>query len=331
MSSQPNITNFFIKPAQEPLPGPSNPSYPVAGPWKIRHHGHHPYSGQNSKNRRQQKNYQLKATRLDYAKRRNRPEWFHRLCRGRYFNRDPEPEDFDEDLSDLNSEDEKDPRDCDCDQEGDMFMMSGHYCGDLDDSGSGSDGEHYISLYELRKDAKKDLIEIQKLRLSYFDEEKQEIENILAGAEAFKIAYDLAEKEGKKLPLKSIKGQEFDLFNMDYTDKVSKWWPHSPQDWTAKRIHFVVHDPEEKDVVHPAIYFEDSLCRCIPIPIPTHASPEGNGEIKLQAKDARYTIWLRFLGDGLVSIRAPRDLVFEQIRKSPKKLADLASVPAVMQ
>lgn len=75
--------------------------------------------------------------------------------------------------------------------------MGGHYCGDLDDSGSKSDGEHYIHVKELRTKRKGDKIETQKLRDVYFDEERRDIANIEAGAEAFKIKYETAERDGE--------------------------------------------------------------------------------------------------------------------------------------
>jgi hypothetical protein len=114
-----------------------------------------PYHGYQSQPWRVGKNrHKQKAT-------RPLPAWYYRVVSLGYIkDRDPYPEDFDEDLSELGSSDKSDEKECVCDgEDSDCECELGDEDKESERSYDGSDAGNYYELKEIRKERKRELLE----------------------------------------------------------------------------------------------------------------------------------------------------------------------------
>jgi hypothetical protein len=280
--------------------------WPVAAPF----HGDQSRPWRVEKNRRPQKAH------------RPLPAWYYRVASLEYTRgRDPYPEDFDEDLSELEESDESDEEECECD--GDASECE---C-DLEDedkeserSYDGSDADNYYELKETRKERKRELLEQRerhekekKARIEYAKEKEEKVN---AAYKSFKKARRRAKKEGKTIPLDSIAGQIFKLFSSDFAE----FWNPLLLDGMKYVEFYHLDDPggvdfsqnagkqvgTEERPVEGHVYFDaETNCSFGPLSLPTRARRK---DVKIKG-DGKYDLSFNFFGNGYLKLRVPRDLL----------------------
>lgn len=275
-----------------------------------------PFHGHQSQPWRIEKNRRIQNAR------RPLPAWYYRVASLEYTRgRDPYPEDFDEDLSELEESDDSDEKECECD--GDASECE---C-DLEDedkeserSYDGSDADNYYELKETRKERKRELLEQRerheeekKARIEYAKEKEEEVN---AAYESFRKARRRAKKKNKTIPLDSIAGRTFKLFSSDYAEF---WNPHLLDG--TKYVEFYHLDDQggfdfsrnagkgvgtEKRPVDGHVYFDaENGCSFGPLPLPTRARRKN---VKIKG-DGKYDLSFNFFANGYLKLRVPRDLL----------------------
>ncbi|KAH6667237.1 hypothetical protein B0J14DRAFT_603019 [Halenospora varia] len=264
-------------------------------------HGYQSQPWRVEKNRRPQKAH------------RPLPAWYYRIASLEYTRgRDPYPEDFDEDLSELEESDEPDEKECECDLEAEDKESERSY--------DGSDADNYYELKETRKERKRELLEQREgyeeekeARIEYAKEKEEEVN---AAYKSFKKARRRAKKKDKTIPLDSIAGQTFKLFSSDY----AKFWNPHLLDGT-KYVEFYHPGDQggfdfsqsagkqvvtEERPVDGHVYFDaETGCSFGPFPLPTRARRK---DVKIKG-DGKYDLSFNFFGNGYLNLRVPRDLL----------------------
>jgi hypothetical protein len=185
---------------------------------------------------RVEKPWRQRPTRPDF------PAWYRRIC-GTTWHRDTRPEDYDEDLSELEPQKEEDEcqydneneEECDCYVEDDVESERTY------DSG-GTDVEEYYMMKDERNDRKR---ELQQRRKKKDVEKEHQIQLQKAKEEEVHAAWGEFKKTRRRglkvdwnhtIPLPSIVYQRFKLFSADHADRLySKLCaPYFP----SKEVHF---------------------------------------------------------------------------------------------
>ncbi|GAB1311866.1 hypothetical protein MFIFM68171_02076 [Madurella fahalii] len=124
-----------------------------------------------------------------------------------------------------------------------------------------------------------------------------------------------ARKEGKTIPIDSLVDPQFILLCSDHVDHLySDIYP-------TKRVDFYHLDDEdnshldraklssETDMLYGLVYLDsDASCHFGPFRPPTHASRKA---IKMKDSNGTYELSFKFLGNGYLKLRVPRELVFK--------------------
>ena len=268
-------------------------------------HDHQPRPWRVEKNRRPQKAH------------RPLPAWYYRVASLEYTRgSDPNPEDFDEDLSELEESDELDEKKCECGgdaSERECDLADEHK--ESERSYNGSDADIYYELKETRKERKRELLEKheeKKARIEYAKEKEVEVN---AAYKSFKKARRRA-KEDKTILLNSIAGQTFKLFSSDYAEF---WNPHLLDG--TKYVEFYHLDDQggfdfsqsagkqvgtEARPVNGHIYFNARTgCNFGPFPLPTRARRK---DVDIKG-DGKYDLSFNFFRNEYLKLRVPRDLL----------------------
>ncbi|KUJ08701.1 uncharacterized protein LY89DRAFT_741548 [Mollisia scopiformis] len=149
------------------------------------------------------------------------PAWYGRVL-SRHLYDDCDPEDFDEDLFELDDEEKQivdndlEPDECYCDgnsedSEGGIKENPNCICQREDEERSvqGSDAEHYYEMKEVRQERKRELykenteLEKEKSERIVFEQEKED--EINAAWKVFKKKAKKYKKKGKSIPLESLR------------------------------------------------------------------------------------------------------------------------------
>lgn len=216
--------------------------------------------------------------------------------------RDPYPEDFDEDLSELEESNQSDEKECECDND----TSECEYDLENDDNESersydGSDANYYYELKETRKERKRELLEQQerheeekKARIKYVKEKEEEVS---AAYKSFKKATRRAKNECETI---SLAGQTFKLFSSDFS---GFWNPHLLNG--MKYVEFYHLDDQrgvdfsqsarkqvsvEERPVNGHVYFDAGTgCRFGPLPLLTRGK-----DVNING-DGKYDLSFNFL------------------------------------
>ncbi|KAK4451656.1 hypothetical protein QBC34DRAFT_400380 [Podospora aff. communis PSN243] len=252
------------------------------------------------------------------------PEWFYRIVKlreereflqERWFHNVVGPEDFDEDLSELGSDDASDhsEEECECDGEDSD-------CDCQEDTRTiGPDDINYYDYYEFK--------EMRRERKKYWKEENERRERERAEldealAEVLAAFQSLKKSNVKKVPIDPLGGQQFILYWANHAgrfydgddpvpgtmvNRVEFYhWDgeHSPSDSRVDWPLFgVVKTMDARDLEAHEFHFG-------PIPAPKHASPK---VISCDTDEGHpgYKVNLRFLVDDCLEIEIPKKLIIE--------------------
>jgi len=267
--------------------------------------------------------------------RRSLPAWYYRVATIECTeNRNVNPEDFDQDLSELEEENElgkeqdeaaececdRDDSECDCHLEDEDSMDE-----ESKRSYDGSDAEYYYELKKDRAERKRELLLRQsrngKKREQQMEFEKAKEEEVLAAYESFKKARRQARKKCGTIPIDSIANQTFQLYSSDHVDRFYSS-EFCGTIYATKRVDFYYLDEDEvKDVsrnderqvgknpVYGLVYFNsEASCNFGPFRLPTRARRKS---VKVKRSDGNYDLWFKFFGNRYLKLKVSRDLVFE--------------------
>ncbi|KAK9443858.1 hypothetical protein VB005_02383 [Metarhizium brunneum] len=273
-----------------------------------------------------QQNQPKLSSRCDHHTTRELPAWYHRLVILTIReDRDIEPCDFDEDISEL-GEDEGDSEPdgpgvaCKCDSEDDCECYLSDDDEESEHSYTGSDAEYYYELKDQRTDRK---IELR-------DEKKgqQEQRNFTRGLESRKeqivyAAYEamLEAQKGGDSPspvLESIAGKTFYLYSVDH---VNHCYDYSLYPSKYVEFYYINVDGEcckppdgEAEILGHVYLNANSGCDFAPFRPPKTA---GRQKISLKARESEYEPVFQFINDEylIMTVRANSDMVSNDIRK----------------
>jgi hypothetical protein len=239
---------------------------------------------------RVEKPWRQRPTRPDF------PAWYRRIC-GTTWHRDTRPEDYDEDLSELEPQKEEDEcqydneneEECDCYVEDDVESERTY------DSG-GTDVEEYYMMKDERNDRKR---ELQQRRKKKDVEKEHQIQLQKAKEEEVHAAWGQFKKTRRRglkvdwnhtIPLPSIVYQRFKLFSADHADRLySKLCaPYFP----SKEVHFFYMCKDEDRGRLGRLYGEVHFdtcgdCHFGPFRLPTCARRRA---VKIKSSDGRYDL-----------------------------------------
>ncbi|KAF7586529.1 hypothetical protein BBP40_008701 [Aspergillus hancockii] len=267
------------------------------------------------------------SPRCDHRVSRELPAWYRRLVILTIReDRDIEPYDFDEDISEL-GEDEGDSGSdslgvaCECNSEDECE------CGLLDDdeesehSYTGSDADYYYELKNQRTD--------RKIELRDEKERQQEERNFTRELESRKeqevyAAYEAMLESQKKRDssrprLESIAGKTFNLYSVDHVDYCYDDFLYAPK---YVEFHYISADgefcrPPDRDAeILGHVYLNaNSVCDFVPFRPPKWA---GHQKIQLKAEGSQYGPVFQFINDKylIMTVRADSEMVLNDIRKS---------------
>ncbi|KAH7137595.1 hypothetical protein EDB81DRAFT_799641 [Dactylonectria macrodidyma] len=262
------------------------------------------------------------------APKRSLPPWYYRLVALTIKeDREVEPYDFDEDLSDLEEPNENAEKDndsmhgsCECDNEdSDCDCESlGH---DTDDSLTqrsydGSDADYYYELKYDREERKRERRDIRnserKAKEAQRDFEGQKENEVQEAYEHLQQAF----RQGDVPPILDLHaGKLFHLYSVDHMDHC-----YNPDLYPSKYVEFYTlddsgapaddeHPPgDEATQIHGHVYFNvDCGCDFAPFPPPKHACLE---EHLLKSFHGEFELEFRFISNDYIIMTVPRELVF---------------------
>jgi hypothetical protein len=190
---------------------------------------------------------------------------------------------------------------------------------------AGSLAERYYELKDEREERKRELLEerrtIEKEREKQMKFERAKEDEVYAAYKSFKKARRRARKEGRKIPIDSIVGQEFTLYSSDYVDKYTSEFGETPD--KTRRVNFYyldecdiswnagksVGEEDKSTYVEGQVYLDsDAECTFSPIRLPTYARRK---DMKLKSDDGKYALWFKFFGNGYLKLSISRNFLFE--------------------
>ncbi|KAF3062541.1 hypothetical protein CFAM422_010585 [Trichoderma lentiforme] len=254
------------------------------------------------------------------------PAWYYRLVALTIKeDRDVEPDDFDEDISDIDRTPDPSEVDCDCDPDEDCE------CDDQSSHGSersynGSDADYYYELKDEREERKQELREMKK-------EEREEKERVRKAEgvkeEEVRAAYkslQQAESKGQLLPpFNCIAGNNFRLYSLDHVDHR-----YNSSLYPSKYVEFYYFEegddtctskqpPSRETKIQGHLYLNVD-CGC---DFALFSPPKQAGLEKYSLKDVegKYTPIFQFISNDHLIMTVSRDLVFRDVPGHPKDLA----------
>lgn len=259
---------------------------------------------------------------------RDLPSWYFRVLAFSYKgDRDVRPWDFDEDLSELEEQDDveqeedRDEEECDCDGDDSECDCQCLRDSDVDEdveserSYDGSDAHYYYELKEQREERKRELLQ-EKLRQQKEQKRLRELETAKeAEVRAAFTSLKRAKKKAERPLIDSLAGQVFNLFCSDHVKHF-----YSDSYYPTKEVRFSLPDDYEKPylekrkldtgsgMVYGQVYLNVDACFDFgPFPAPKRASRK---PVKVKCCYMAHVLSLKFLGNGYVKLRIPRELVF---------------------
>lgn len=259
------------------------------------------------------------------------PAWYYRLVALTIKKkRDVRPEDFDEDLSDIDIDATPDPLEpnCDCDSEEDCECddQSLH---SSERSYNGSDADYYYELKHEREERKEELwdmkVEERKQRESVRKDESVKEEEVQA---AYKAVQE-AESKGQPLPpLDSIAGKTFRLYSVDHVDHHYDSLVYSSKYVEFYYIEVIKEDghvhtnkqPPSRDTKILGHLYLNASSGC---DFDYFSPPKQAGLEKYSLKDikGKFAPTFQFISNDHLIMTVSRDLVFMDIPGHPKDLA----------
>ncbi|KAK2758164.1 hypothetical protein CKAH01_16878 [Colletotrichum kahawae] len=252
-------------------------------------------------------------------KERPLPAWYYRVS-ALYYCSDDEviSEDFDEDISDLESSKHGSTnevavtaqRDCDCEDDD-----CEHHVFDSDDSTSersynGSDADWYYELKELREERKEQLREVAKEKEDEKDYERRKGEEVRTAYAALKKS----EKESETLHMGSL---HYKMFQLYCPEHVEHFWTEFSNSKYIEFFHPDSHDEmargkkpkTNRRTVEGHIYLDaETDYHFQPFHSPTRPSRKKHA-LRLNQDDRNLVV--QFVNDEYLTVRVSRDLVFE--------------------
>jgi hypothetical protein len=267
--------------------------------------------------------------RRDLRTRTDLPAWYHRIVSLEATKDDGiDPEDFDQDISELGEGEEEDTEypdsqgiPCECD--------SGHDCkcelvdadnGESEPLYTGPDAEHYYSLKDWRIERKMDIRD-EKIRCQEQRAFIRELEskNEQRGYAAYEAMLE-AEKGGNGTcpRLESISGKTFDLHSVHHVD-----YCYNDFLYPTKYVGFYCHaddqsghPPDENAEISGHIYMDaDAGCNFLPFCPPRNA---GSQKMALKVYGSNEKLVFQFINDKylILTIRSNSKMFRRDIRKS---------------
>ncbi|KAF4995423.1 hypothetical protein FDECE_12812 [Fusarium decemcellulare] len=247
------------------------------------------------------------------------PAWYYRVLRiMEWEDRDAEPEDFDQDISDLGelSEEEKHENSSDLDLE------------DIDDdnvsemSYNGSDAEEYYELKELREDRKRQLRRIEKENRETEERNRRDKAEMIESERRMELEVLQAKErlqealqQGRQPP-EIFAAKIWNLYSVEYVEHL--WDPtrvlRLPYIEFVRCGDYGVDDPSPDDDVGGHLYFDsDHGCSIPPF------SPPKRAALERKVVNARVGIEIQFISNEYVIVSVPREVVF--LRSGPTPLS----------
>ncbi|PNP58881.1 hypothetical protein THARTR1_01129 [Trichoderma harzianum] len=256
------------------------------------------------------------------------PAWYYRLVALTIDkNRDVRPEDFDEDLSDIDATPNhsgggKSPSalDCDCDgEDSECDCQSWHVS---ERSYNGSDADYYYELKDEREERKQQLRDMEA-------EEKEEKERWRKSEslkeEQVRAAYKSLQQAEIKghlpSPLHSIAGKHFRLYSLDHFDHR-----YDPVYYPSKYVEFyyieegddtcTFKQPPTKETKIQGHLYLNVDCGC---DFALFSPPKQAGLEKYSLKDAdgKFAPIFQFISNDHLIVTVPRDIVFMDVPGHP--------------
>jgi hypothetical protein len=241
--------------------------------------------------------------------RRKLPAWYYRVLAVKIKeDREIYPEDFDEDLSDLEDDSEEGQEEDDDDDDDDDEMSDRSY--------NGSDADCYYELKEEREERKRELQEIREDEQEAKEEqqrfERNKENEVQSACEALKSG-----KESKTAPLESFASKNFRLYSADYVKHC-----YDPDLYRFKYVEFYRLDKDgqllserEAGQINGHIYFNSgNVCSLRPFSPPKHASLDN---CRLQDFDGTYDLTIQFLSNDYLKLKVGRELVLKYMPQPP--------------
>lgn len=264
---------------------------------------------------------------------RELPAWYRRLVILTITeDRDVEPWDFDEDISELGEGEgnESDGSDvaCTCDDEDDCECYLSGDDEESERSYTGSDADYYYELKEQRTDRKMQLHDEkeqqQEERNSTREDESRKEQIVYAAYEAMLEA----EKGGDspRLVLESITNKSFDLYSVDHVD-------HCYHDFYRSKYVEFYHIEEDEECCKPpdaeakitghAYLSADSGCQFVPFHPPKTA---GCQKIPLKAQASECEPVFQFINNNylIMTVKAKSRMISRDVRTT-----EVANIPDV--
>lgn len=259
--------------------------------------------------------------------RRKLPAWYWRIATLDVTkHRDIQPEDYDEDISELgdadkSSEGEEEPE-CECDSDASECECSfedkyNDNASEKTIDNSFSDAELYYELKDERKARKRDLLRwrlhAEKARNSTMEHAKAREEEVNTAYHAFKKARRRAKKNGDTIPLDFTmghRGREYELFSTQHVE-----WLYDEHLYPTKRADFYLDNPAggsppkdgKERPMYGQIYLDwNSDCDFGPICIPKRARRK---DFKFKDDSGTYDLRIKFFGDKYLKLSLPRAMV----------------------
>ncbi|KAJ3542675.1 hypothetical protein NM208_g3974 [Fusarium decemcellulare] len=238
------------------------------------------------------------------------PAWYGRLMRIEINEgRDPEPWEYDEDLSDLEEPDDNDnDRECECDS--DASECDCDYDLESERSHSGSEYDPYYSLKEAREERKRELRDI-RLKEQKAKERQRDFEG-LPETEMQEALEHLREtvRQGLQPPELDLDGNDlFHIYSVDHVDHC-----YSPDDNDPKYLLLVNSEPGATEFDCAIRISETCDSVFAAFSPPKHASLEGQ---QVKSRDGKFDIELLFISNDYILVTVPKELVFMDRTETP--------------
>ncbi|KAK4074502.1 uncharacterized protein Triagg1_5098 [Trichoderma aggressivum f. europaeum] len=249
------------------------------------------------------------------------PAWYYRLVALTIKeDRDVFPEDFDEDLSDIDGENPSESG-CDCDSE-DGECDCDDQSHSSERSYNGSDADYYYELKDERKERKQQLRDY-KVKEDKDKEHWRKWENVRV--EEVQAAYESLQQAEIKghipSPLDSISGKHFNLYSLDHFDHR-----YDSLVYPTKYVEFyyieegddtvTVKQPPTRETKSEGHLYLDSACGC---DFDLFSPPKQAGLEKYSLKDidGKFAPIFQFISNDHLIVTVPRDIVFMDVPGPP--------------
>ncbi|KAL6813178.1 hypothetical protein GGI42DRAFT_165734 [Trichoderma sp. SZMC 28013] len=258
------------------------------------------------------------------------PAWYYRLV-ALTIKKDREvlPEDFDEDLSDLDSTSNdsgegKNPSDPDCDCDDEDCECDDQSSQSSERSYNGSDADYYYELKDEREERKEELwdikVEERKEKERWRKFESAQVEEVQAAHKSLQQA-EIKGHLPSPSPLHSIAGKYFRLYSLDHFE-----YRYDPVIYPSKYVEFYYIEkgdntrankqpPTKETKIQGHLYLNvDCGCDFASFSPPTQAGLE---KYSLKDFEGKFAPIFQFISNDHLIVTVPRDLVFMDVPGDP--------------